>query len=212
MAMGIALRTAILTVLLVPAVAVSQTGETVQWWKAGDKTTYTILVYGKTQELTETWTSATETSITGIQKIGGREVPLAVTLPYLEVARMCLSDGEECHFSPGIKSLDLPLEKGKRWSTTFNVESARFTAEVTEDYQVGKSEKVTVPAGAFDAVKIPFNGRFKGTNKKGERFSGKEDGTYWVAFIGGRPVTVKITYRNSFGARTNRELVSTSLN
>ena len=212
MSMRIALRTAILSVLLAPAVAASQTGETVQWWKAGDKTTYTIFVNGKTQELTETWTSATDTSITGIQKIGSREVPLALALPYQEVARMCLSDGEECHFSPGIKSLDLPLEKGKKWSTTFNAESANFTAEVTEDYQVEKSEKVTVPAGAFDATKIAFTGRIKGTNKKGERFTGKEDGTYWVAFIAGRPVTVKTTYRNSFGARTNRELVSTSLN
>ena len=51
--------------------------------------------------------------------------------------------------APGIKALDLPLEKGKKWTTTFNVEGETFTAEVTEDFKVESAEKAARAASAL---------------------------------------------------------------
>jgi len=201
-----------LTALLAPSLAAAQTGAVTQWFQVGDRTTYTIFMSGKQQTLEETWTEVDGNTIRGVQKLGDKEVPLAITTsPFTELMRICISNGQTCRFSPAIKGLDLPLEKGKQWSTgSFIVEGEDFSADVAENFKVDKIESVKVPAGEFDAFKVSFAGTIKGTNKKGERFSGKEDGTHWIAIVAGRPVWVKTVYRNTFGARTTRELISTS--
>jgi hypothetical protein len=65
-----------------------------------------------------------------------------------------------------------------------------------------------VPAGEFEAFKISFSGRIQGVDAKGSKFTGKEDGTNWIALVNGKPVVVKVVYRNSFGEKASRELTS----
>lgn len=43
---------------------------------------------------------------------------------------------------------------------------------------------------------------------KGSKFTGKEDGTDWIALVNGKPVVVKVVYRNSFGEKASRKLTS----
>jgi len=88
------------------------------------------------------------------------------------------------------------------------VKGESFTADVTQERQVDKIEKVKVPGGEFEAAKVSFSGRIKGADDKGKPFSGKEDGTDWVAFVNGKTMVVKTVYRNSFGEKSTHELIS----
>ena len=107
-----------------------------------------------------------------------------------------------------MKFADFPLEKGKKWVTTFAVKGESFTADVTQERQVDKIEKVKVPGGEFEAAKVSFNGSIKGADAKGKPFSGKEDGADWVALVNGKTMVIKTVYRNSFGEKSTHELIS----
>jgi hypothetical protein len=107
--------------------------------------------------------------------------------------------------------LDLPPEKGKKWTTSFSVTGDNFTADVIQERKVEGFEKLRVPAGEYEAVRISFTAPIVSTNGKGEKFTGKEEGTEWWAFASGRPLFLKITYRNSFGEKFSRELIFASL-
>ena len=63
-------------------------------------------------------------------------------------------------------------------------------------------------AGEFQAAKIGFGGRIVGKDSKGQSFRGSEDGADWVAVVNGKPVVVKVEYRNSFGEKASLELAS----
>ena len=66
----------------------------------------------------------------------------------------------EIEYSPFYPSLQFPLEPGKRWSGTvqWKISSGIMQHQVTA--QVAGWERVTVPAGSFDAVKVILRGNF----------------------------------------------------
>jgi hypothetical protein len=197
---------------LLPASVLAQRVERLEYFEAGDRVTYNYTLNNKVQQIQELWTSVTNDEILGVLKIGDKEIPVVMTKsPLLQKKGMCIASGQACTFQPAGKFIDLPLEKGKRWTTTTTVEGETFVVEVTQDYSVDKFEKVRVPAGEFDAFKIINTGRYKGTDKQGKPISGKYDHVYWVAFAAGKPLWVKSTYRNYDGTQTARELVSTTL-
>jgi len=67
----------------------------------------------------------------------------------------------EIEYAPFYPSMQFPLETGKKWSGTvkFDVSHGKMVHQL--EAQVAGWERVTVPAGTFDAVKITLSGDFK---------------------------------------------------
>ena len=174
----------------------------------GDKSLYSWSLNNKAQNLEYEVTSVSDYAMQAAQRVGGKEFSFALDSNGDYAQGMCISNGQQCTFTPGVKFADFPLEKGKKWVTTFAVKGETFTADVTQERQVDKFEKVKVPGGEFEAVKVSFSGSIKGADAKGKPFSGKEDGTDWFAVVNGKLRLIKTVYRNSFGEKATQELVS----
>jgi hypothetical protein len=174
----------------------------------GDKSIYSWSLNNKVQSVEYEVTSVNDAGVQGAQRVAGKEFNYAWETSGNLTQGMCLSNGQQCAFSPGVKLAEFPLEKGRKWATSFTVKGETFTADVTQERQVDKIEKVKVPGGEYEAAKVSFNGSIKGTDGKGKPFTGKEDGTDWIAIVNGKPMVVKTTYRNSFGEKATHELVS----
>lgn len=182
-----------------------------QGFAAGDRLIFNWILNNKSQIVEVELSAGTDGEWQGTEKVGGKEFPLALAKSDLALRKsMCISNGQPCTFSPGLEFAKFPLEKGKQWSTTFTVKGDTFTAQVTQERKVEGTEKVKVLAGEFDTFKLSFSGRIRGTDSKGAGFTGKEEGTDWFTLVNGRLVAVKLVYKNSFGEKATRELVSTS--
>jgi len=174
----------------------------------GDKSIYSWSLNNKAQNVEYEVTSVNDYALQAAQRVSGKEFTCVWDINGTYSQGMCISNGQQCTFTPGVRIADFPLEKGKKWVTTFAVKGETFTADVTQERQVDKIEKVKVPGGEFEAAKVSFSGSIKGADAKGKAFSGKEDGTDWIAMVNGKTMVVKTVYRNSFGEKATHELVS----
>jgi hypothetical protein len=180
-------------------------------FEAGDKVIYNWVLNNKSQLIEEEWTAVTNDEVQGVQRAGGKEFKVALAKPSLVVHEaMCISSGQPCVFSPGLELVRFPLEKGTKWVFDYSTKGETFTVQASQDRRVEALEKVKVPAGEFEAYKVSYDGRFRGTNNKGSPFSGRFEGSDWFALIGGKLVAVKRAYKNTLGDKTTLELVSTS--
>jgi hypothetical protein len=200
---------AIMAAAVFPGVAAGQTMEPAKDCEPGDKVSYTWVLNNKPQQMDLECIEGSDQEVHFVQKVGGRSYEGVVTRGTVKLVKaMCLANGQQCAFSPGLDFIGLPLQKGKKWTQTFTVTGETFTAEVTQQRKAERLEKVKVPGGEFDAFKVSFSGRIKGVDSKGNRFSGKEDGTDWFALINGKISVVKTVYRNSFGEKATQELTA----
>lgn len=188
--------------------AAAQKVESVTPWDVGDKASYTWVLGPKTLTLDEEVTESGAGTVKLVNRTAQRSFDVVVQWAPLRVtAGPCLSNGQQCTFGEGIVGFDLPAEKGRKWSTTFNVTGETFTADVVQERVVDRLEKVKTPAGEFETFKVNFVGRIKGKDAKGASFTGKEDGSEWFAILpSGKLVLVKVVYRNSFGEKAAREI------
>lgn len=186
----------------------AQKVESLNPWETGDRATYKWTMGAKALTIEEEFGSGGGGILAYSQKTAERTYDMRTQMsPMLHLAGPCLSNGQQCSFAPGIAGLELPAEKGRKWTTAFTVTGETFTADVTQERVVDKVEKVKTPAGEFEAFKVNFNGRIKGKDSKGGSFTGKEDGSDWFAVTpSGKLVLVKHVYRNSFGEKAAREL------
>ena len=127
--------------LAVPTPACAQKVERVVPWEVGDKAVWKWVLGAKTQQLEETFIQASETAITGVQKSGGKEFELVLALPSFAITKgVCITTGDACTFSPGIQMLEMPLEKGRRWTTSFTATGGSFSTNVVQERHVEKVE------------------------------------------------------------------------
>jgi hypothetical protein len=198
-------------VLMPGTVCAQKMEQPARTFEAGDKVVYNWVLNNKSQPLEEEWTTVTNDELQGVQRIGGKEFKVAIGRPSLIVREaMCISNGQPCVHSPGLELARFPLEKGAKWAFDYTTKGETFTAQSSQDRRVEVLEKVKVPAGEFEAYKVSFEGRFRGTNNKGNPFSGRFEGSDWFALIGGKLVAVKRAYKSTLGDKATLELVSTS--
>ena len=200
-------------IALAPCAALAQKIERLEFrTEPGDKVVFKWTLGNKSQNLEEVITAATGTEVRAAVTVGGKAFEGAMNkTPFTLTSWMCLANGQPCKFSPGLLLLDLPLEKGKKWTQSFTVTGDTFVAEVTQERKVEGFEKIRIAAGEFETVKVSFSGRVASRDSKGNVYTGKEDGTEWWATSTQRPTAVKVTYRNSFGEKFALELISASL-
>ena len=188
----------------------ADTLETIAPWEAGDRASFKWFVNGKTLQLDEEVTAADGQRFALSQRTADRAYEVTGFNDELRWTRgPCLSNGQQCAFDPGVGRGLLPLAKGRKWRSEFAVTGETFKADVVQDREVEAVETVKLAPGPFQAWRVGFSGRIKGTDSKGGAFTGKESGTeWWAVTASGKLVLVKFSYRNSFGEKATREIVS----
>ena len=105
------------------------------------------------------------------------------------------------------KALSFPLEIGKQWrfdsEWVFKVTGSKGSSTV--DVQVVGHEKVSVPAGDFEAFKLMSKGNVRGLSAKNSVIEAEVSATYWYA-PAARAI-VKSISRNPYIGVTTVELV-----
>ena len=137
-------------------------------------------------------TSVTDTGIEGTEN--GEPLRLTRELNVVESPR---------DRSSNFRLLAFPLEVGKRWQYVndwfFKMGSSTGTS--TADARVVAYEKVTVPAGEFDAFKIVSRDRLSGTAPAGSQWAGEINRAYWYA-PAARAIVKSVTHDPYIGTIT----------
>ena len=141
-------------------------------------------------------TSVTPSQIEGMEN--GEPLNLTPELNVLESPRNKNSNP---------KALSFPLEIGKQWrfasDWVFKVTGSKGTSIV--DVEVVGHEKVSVPAGDFEAFKLISKGNVRGISTKNSQIEAEVTATYWYA-PAARAI-VKSISRNPYIGVTTVELV-----
>lgn len=114
--------------------------------------------------------------------------------------------GEGSDYAPPIKYYDFPLQPGKTWkyvSTERNIKSGNVR-EHTIMAEVGGWEKISVPAGTFQAIKIMIKNELRDLNT-GKTTYGTD--TSWYAPEVGRSVKSEMTSSDTPDARGDLQTV-----
>jgi len=180
-------------------------------WELGDKATFKWTMNGRTQTMEDELVKISDTHQVIENRAGGKTWQTVGTRDGSTWSQfVCLSNGQQCVSDPGANSFAFPLEKGKKWTTQFTVKGETFTSNVTQERVVDRVERIKLANREFTAYRVNFNGKITGTDSQGKSFSGKEDGSAWLALVSddGKVGLIKTIYRNSFGERATRELVA----
>jgi hypothetical protein len=107
--------------------------------------------------------------------------------------------------------LAFPLAVGKRWNyaTEWVFKPKGSTGKSVVDVAVVAYEKVTVPAGEFDAFRLTSREALSGTSPIGSQYAGETTRTYWYA-PAARAV-VKAVSHNPYLGQSTVELVAFEL-
>lgn len=107
-------------------------------------------------------------------------------------------------------SLAFPLAVDKKWEWRAEFVNRQGENLVYEPKaRVVGFERVTVPAGAFDAVKVTATGYYSGWSAGSSRFQGSFDETYWYSAAAQR--IVKYDFLNSNRTKYTIELTELKL-
>lgn len=101
---------------------------------------------------------------------------------------------------------DFPLQPGKTWTESAQKDSDVSLSEVTFTFKVIRQERVIVPAGIFDTLRVEGTSKYRSTRKK-DGTSGEGVGThrYWFSPAVGRFVAYEYEETNWKGVVYRKE-------
>jgi hypothetical protein len=118
-------------------------------------------------------------------------------------------------WTPKRPNYEFPMEVGKTWTAAAMRDSPDREAEHTYTFKVIRQERVIVPAGVFDTLRVEGSNKYKARKKK-DGSSGEGVGVhrYWFSPAVGRPVAYEYEETNWKGvvhSKERQELVSYKL-
>jgi hypothetical protein len=166
--------------------------------RVGDRWEFAVYDSAPTRVPSRTWvvTSVTPSGIEATEN--GAPLRLTLDLNVLDSPR-------QSETNPGL--LRFPLEVGKRWSYdtqwTFKLKGSTGTLAMAVEVQA--RERVSVPAGEFDAFRLFARGKLGGNSPAQSVYEAETTTTYWYA-PAARAI-VKIQHHNPYLGKTTVELV-----
>jgi hypothetical protein len=178
--------------------------------KAGEVQTYrySSVFAGKTAlDGTEAWTT-TSCGDRIVFKPGGKLFKQEIVLDKQGTLYQgpSIFTGEAVEYPKGLPLLRLPLAPGKSWNADIVVKGDSFHDSGTQTYHVIAWEKVKVPAGEYNALKMTTSYSMSGSTSRGDAYHGVYEETLWYA-----PETravVKEVASDTFGNKATREMIS----
>jgi hypothetical protein len=175
----------------------------------GDTAVWSYVLKGTALPFEERVVAVTDTEIRSTLRVGDRTFDAAVaTRDFSSLRGMSLASGEANVYSAPYAWFEFPLEAGKAWSGKTTSTEASYTCTLSYQTTVDGTERVTVPAGQFDAFKLSGTEFIKCISKYGAPNLATSKYSYWVASVKDKVVMVKNEYHDSFGRSWSRELVS----
>ena len=162
--------------------------------KVGDQWQFVMYWTAPSTKPNRTWviTSVTPTRIEGTENAE----PLTLTndLGVLESPR---------HKESNPKELIFPLEVGKQWRyvSDWTFKAKASTGGSVVDVTVVAHEKVSVPAGEFEAFRLSAKRRLSGTSPINSQYGGESTTTYWYA-PAARAIVKSISHNPYLGTST----------
>lgn len=199
---------------LIPAVSPAQGLEHIKNLDVGDKLTYNYFHnVAPPLSMVEEVVEVTDAEIRMTQRVGDRTYQAALSARDLFWLRgFGLSTSEAGEWSPAWAWADFPLKNGKAWSRRMTANDESFISEIAYEMKVDGVERITTPAGEFEAYRVSGSETISSRGKTGAGpYNGKAWLTIWVTSVKGKPVFVKFEYQNTFGMFSRRELVAADL-
>jgi len=109
-------------------------------------------------------------------------------------------------WTPRRPQYDFPLQPGKTWTESAQKDSDASLSQVTFTFKVIRQERVIVPAGIFDTLRVEGTSKYRSTRKK-DGTSGEGVGThrYWFSPAVGRFVAYEYEETNWKGVVYKKE-------
>jgi hypothetical protein len=174
---------------------------------AGDKLTYQTKASGKSSKYEFIFTETSASQVRGTASIDGKQMEFESPAHGYLGKEFCLADVMECEWSPPVKLFDKTTKVGDKWTATTNIKLKNNTVvdEVIE-FKAEKFEKIKVPAGEFESIRVNANGTIKAKVEKGDVYTGTLKMTTWFGIVNNRVVMIKREYTNSFKQPFSQEL------
>jgi Caspase domain len=122
------------------------------------------------------------------------------------------SDKTPVTWTPRRPTFDFPLYAGKTWKAVSTSESDSSTTEHAFTFRVLRQERVAVPAGVFETLRLEGSTKYKSTSKKsGSSGEGTSTYRYWYSPVAGTLVAYEYEETNWKGVlylKVRNELVS----
>jgi hypothetical protein len=117
-----------------------------------------------------------------------------------------LEDGKiVTQWTPKRHSYEFPLHPGKLWSASGTVDTGKYTSEHKIDFKVMRQERILVPGGIFDTLRVEGSGKYKSTDNKGRSGEGTVLHRYWFSPEVGRIVAYEYEETNWKGVLHRKE-------
>jgi Caspase domain len=109
-------------------------------------------------------------------------------------------------WTPKRPQYDFPLQPGKTWTESAQKDSDVSSSQLTLSFKVIRQERVIVPAGIFDTLRVEGTSKYRSTRKK-DGTTGEGTGThrYWFSPAAGRFVAYEYEETNWKGVVYKKE-------
>ncbi len=196
-----------LAALFFSSVVQAQTFPEVVEFTVGEKLTYHTKASGKSNKYEFIFTEVSSSQVKGTASIAGKQMEFESPAHGYLGKEFCLADVMECEWSPPVKLFDKTTKVGDKWTATTNIKLKNNTVvdEVIE-FKAEKFEKIKVPAGEFESIRVNATGTIKAKVEKGEVYNGTLKLTTWFGVVNKRLVLIKREYTNSFKQPFSQEL------
>lgn len=98
-----------------------------------------------------------------------------------------------------------PLTVGKTWKDAGTIDNEKFISEHSLSFKVVRQERVLVPAGVFDTLRVEGTGKYKSQRKDGKSGEGIVIHRYWFSPDVGRVVAYEYEESNWQGVINRKE-------
>lgn len=178
-------------------------------FKVGDKITYQTKVGAKSSKYEFTFTEVNSDNVKGITTINNKQMEFESPAHGYLGKEYCLADIMECQWDLPVKLFDKSTDVDSKWtgSTKVKMQNNTVVDEVI-DFKAEKIEKIKVPAGEFDSIRVQANGSIKAKIEKGDVYNGTLKMTTWFGVVNKRLILIKREYTNSFKQTFTQELLT----
>ena len=84
-------------------------------------------------------------------------------------------------WSPSRGNYEFPLRPGRTWTARAVFADSKMTSEQVSDFKVVRQERVVVPAGIFDTLRVEGTAKYKTVMKNGKSGEGTITHRYWFS-------------------------------
>lgn len=117
-----------------------------------------------------------------------------------------IQDGKvTTRWTPSRPNYEFPLVLGKAWGASGTIENDKGTTEHNVKFKVVRQERVLVPAGVFDTLRVEGTGKYKSVRKDGTSGEGSITHRYWFSPDVGRVVAYEYEETNWKGVVNRKE-------